>query len=434
MAIASVKHTPAESWLPAGAAPTIADCPAWLKQLQQEAMTQYQDLGLPGVRDEQWRYTNLRSLQSIEFNYAAKPTTETRLEGTDLPRLVFVNGHYNAELSTTSKAAEFMDLQSALQADNDLLAHNFGRALPQTQHAFTLLNTALASTGYVLILPQEVALAEALEVVFVHDCKQAIASHTRNLIIAGAHSKCTIIERHIAADANSVYLNNCVTEIIAGDGAKVDHYKLQQEADEAFHLGGVFVQQACSSEVKTHSFALSGKLLRNDLLVELRGEGAHAEMNGLVLANGQLHVDNHTEVNHTVPHCSSDQYYKAVLDDASRSVFRGRIIVAQDAQHTNADQQNNNLLLSEQAEADTKPQLEIYADDVKCSHGATVGQLDPKSLFYLQSRGIDQESAQALLTFAFANEVVERIKVESVRTQLSNLIAGELANDIGDML
>jgi Fe-S cluster assembly protein SufD len=169
-------------------------------------------------------------------------------------------------------------------------------------------------------------------------------------------------------------------------------------------------------------------------VADLQGEGSHVEMNGLVLGKNAMHVDNHTEVNHAVPHCTSDEYYKTVLDDHSRSVFRGRIIVAQDAQQTNADQQNNNLLLSEQAEADTKPQLEIYADDVKCSHGATVGQLDKKSLFYLQSRGIDQDSARALLTFAFANQVVERIKVTAVRDEITHRIAGELVTELEDVL
>jgi len=229
-------------------------------------------------------------------------------------------------------------------------------------------------------------------------------------------------------------LNNVITEIVAGDNAHIDHYKIQQESNDAFHMGGVFINQAKSSQVKNHNIALSGLVTRNDIQTNLLGQGAHMEMNGLVVGQGRQHIDNHTQVNHVVPNCTSDEYYKTVLDDYSRSVFRGRIIVAQDAQLTNADQQNNNLLLSKNAEADSKPQLEIYADDVKCSHGATVGQLDPVSLFYLKSRGINTESANALLTFAFANEVIERIEVDSVRQELTQVLAGELLSGLEELL
>ena len=271
-----------------------------------------------------------------------------------------------------------------------------------------------------------------LEVVFVSQSENVV-NHTRNIIIAQANTQCTIVERHIGNDG-SVYLNNSITEIIAGDNAHIDHYKIQQESDEAFHMGGVFINQTRNSQVKNHNIALSGLVTRNDIYSNLLGQGAHMEMNGLVVGKGRQHIDNHTEVNHAVPNCTSDEYYKTVLDDHSRSVFRGRIIVAEDAQLTNADQQNNNLLLSNNAEADCKPQLEIYADDVKCSHGATVGQLDPTSLFYLKSRGINAESANALLTFAFANEVIERIQIDSVRQELTQILAGELLSDLEELI
>ena len=199
-------------------------------------------------------------------------------------------------------------------------------------------------------------------------------------------------------------------------------------------MGGVFIKQGNGSQVKNHNIALNGLVTRNDIYCDLMGGGAHVEMNGLVLGKGRQHVDNHTEVNHAVAHCTSDEYYKTILDDKSRSVFRGRIIVAQDAQQTIADQQNNNLLLGDNAEADCKPQLEIYADDVKCSHGATVGQLDKTSLFYLQSRGIDAAASQALLTFAFANEVLDRIQIDSIKSELRQFMAGQLLEGLEDLI
>jgi Fe-S cluster assembly protein SufD len=439
MSIATLKSASPDLWTPRGTAPLWQAAPSWLKQQQSDALSKYQQQGLPGIRDEEWRLTNLRALKETELEFISSDLTAVSLPQGQTPRLVFVNGHFNAGLSTVTDLPDVtaIDLKSAVLEEPDAVQALYGTALPKLQHGFTLQNTAYANDGYVVILPKNIELSTAIEIIFINDGRKPSATHNRNLIIASENSKCTVIERHIGA-ANEAspnqYLNNSVTEIHASDGAKVDHYKLQQESSAAFHMGGIFIRQARASEVKTHSFALSGKLLRNDLLVNLEGEGAHVEMNGLVLGDAEQHIDNHTQVNHAVANCTSDEYYKTILDDKSRSVFRGRIIVAQDAQLTVADQQNNNLLLSEFAEADSKPQLEIYADDVKCSHGATVGQLDQKALFYLQSRGIDLTSAKALLTFAFANEVVERINISAVREELSTLLAGQLVSEVGDLL
>jgi len=340
---------------------------------------------------------------------------------------VFVDGHLDAAASTG-----LSDKVTSLVDSLAISENYFGSTLPKVPHGFTALNTAYAHDGYVIHLTPGKVLDGVLEIVFVSQSPEAV-SHTRNLIIAEANTQCTVVERHIGAHG-TVYLNNVITEIIAGDNAHVDHYKVQQESNDAFHMGGVFINQEKSSHVKNHNIALSGLVTRNDICTNLLGPGAHMEMNGLVIGQGRQHIDNHTEVNHAVPNCTSDEYYKTVLDDNSRSVFRGRIIVAEDAQLTNADQQNNNLLLSKNAEADCKPQLEIYADDVKCSHGATVGQLDPVSLFYLKSRGINTESANALLTFAFANEVIERIQVDSVRQELTQVLAGELLSGLEELV
>ncbi|MFT6098101.1 MAG: Fe-S cluster assembly protein SufD [Arenicella sp.] len=400
---------------------------AWLNQQRKSALTQFEAVGLPGVRDEDWRYTNLRALKSNDYALSSASSLNIELADTTNPRLVFVDGHLDQAASTG-----LSDSVTSLKDSLEIVEAHFSSTLPKKPHGFTALNTAYAHDGYVVHLKSGQVLEGVLEVVFVSQSADAV-SHTRNLIIADANTQCTIVERHVGTHG-TVYLNNVITEVVAGDNAHVDHYKIQQESNDAFHMGGVFINQAKGAHVKSHNIALSGLVTRNDIHSNLLGQGAHVEMNGLVIGKGRQHVDNHTEVNHAVPNCTSDEYYKTVLDDHSRSVFRGRIIVAKDAQLTNADQQNNNLLLSKDAEADCKPQLEIYADDVKCSHGATVGQLDPVSLFYLKSRGIDAKSANALLTFAFANEVIERINVDSVRQELTQIIAGELLSGLEELV
>jgi len=399
----------------------------WLNEQREAALAQFEKVGLPGIRDEDWRYTNLRALKNNNFSLSAQSSLAVELAETDNPRLVFVDGKLDTEASS-GLGDHITSLQDSLENVESV----FGSTLPSSPHGFTALNTAYADDGYVVKLERGQVLDGVLEVVFVSQSADTL-SHTRNLIIAETNSQCTIVERHIGVQGTT-YLNNTITEIIASDNAHIDHYKIQQESNDAFHVGGVFINQAKSSQVKNHNIALSGLITRNDIHTNLLGQGAHMEMNGLVIGQGRQHIDNHTQVNHAVPNCTSDEYYKTVLDDESRSVFRGRIIVAEDAQLTNADQQNNNLLLSKNAEADSKPQLEIYADDVKCSHGATVGQLDPTSLFYLKSRGINAQSANALLTFAFANEVIERIQVDSVRQELTQILAGELLNGLEELV
>ncbi|MFT5137063.1 MAG: Fe-S cluster assembly protein SufD [Arenicella sp.] len=435
MSIAAEKT---ENWL-AGYADQqlIGESLPWLLEQRRQALTHFEKIGLPGVRDEKWRYTNLRALKSNLYQLASKGSkSNIQLPQATGARLVFIDGYLDVEQSNmlTVSGVQFVSLESALAtaSDDPAWENNFGACLPDETHGFTALNTAYCQDGYVVKLDNNAVVEGVLEVYFVASQADTL-SHTRNLIIAGTNSQCTVVERHVGSDGN-MYLNNSITEIIAGDGAHIDHYKIQQESNDAFHIGGVFINQAANSNVQTHNVALSGLVTRNDTNCSLLGQGGHIEMNGLVLGKGRQHIDNHTEINHAVPNCTSDEYYKTILDDSSRSVFRGRIIVAQDAQLTVADQQNNNLLLSKQAEADTKPQLEIYADDVKCSHGVTVGQLDPSSMFYLQSRGIDRLSARALLTFAFANEVIQRVRVDSVREEITQIIAGQLLSGLEELL
>lgn len=429
---ASVNKT--ESWLEINSKQKFAGHElTWLQEKRDSARLHFEKIGLPGVRDEDWRYTNLRNLKSNTYALS-QPNTDSApsLEASDNPRMVFVDGHFRDDLSNSKELSDgmvFASLAEVLAAQPEMVEGYFGTCLPDHQHGFSALNTAYCQDGFVVKLPKGTVLPEVLEIYFYNTGSDKgtdhRSSHCRNLIIADANSQCTVVEHHVGA-AGAVYLSNTITEIHAGDNAQLDHYKLQQESDEAFHIGGVFIKQYNSSLVRNHNIALSGLLTRNDIACDLLGQGAHIEMNGLVIGAARQHIDNHTAVTHAVANCTSDEFYKTILDDRSRSVFRGRIVVAQDAQLTVADQTNNNLLLSKNAEADSKPQLEIYADDVKCSHGATMGQLDKNSLFYLRSRGIDLQSAIALLTLAFANEVLERVKVESIRTQLGQKIAGQL--------
>jgi Fe-S cluster assembly protein SufD len=421
-----------QSWLDQhGSQTLVGQDIAWLAEQRRSSLTRFEEVGLPGIRDEEWRYTNLRALKSQAYQLGVQGAkSDITLPQTNNPRLVFIDGHLDSSRSFVPdiEGLIFTSTAAALTQEPDLLQGDLGACLPKTQHGFTALNTAFFQDGYVISLARNAVIEDVLEVYFIAS-QSGTVSHSRNVIVAAENSQCTVVERHLGGEGE-VYLSNTVTEITAADNAHVDHYKIQQESNEAFHIGGVFINQARSSNVKNHNIALSGLVTRNDTHCNLLGQGAHMEMNGLVVGKRRQHIDNNTEVNHAVPNCTSDEYYKAVLDDQSRSVFRGRIIVAQDAQLTVADQRNNNLLLSKDAEADVKPQLETYADDVKCSHGATVGQLDAKSMFYLASRGINPEAATALLTFAFANEVIDRVQVASVKNELTQIMAGELLDGL----
>ncbi len=404
--------------------------PEWLAKKRQAAIQSFTEVGLPTLRNEDWRYTSLRKVLNNEFSIETKlEAAEAAVPATgEFPRIVFVNGLL-LESASTALSLDGVSTLSETLAENPMqLTEVFGTTVKDSLHGFVELNTAYAKEGYVISIGKNAVLDQPIEVLYL-SLGDKIASHARNIINAEANSQLTVVERHLGANGNT-YLNNSVTEIIAGDNAHVSHYKIHQESDNGTHIGGVLINQANGSNVTNHNVSLSGALVRNDIVANLNGQGAHTEMNGLVFGSGESHVDNFTEVNHHVANCTSDEYYKTVLDDNSRSVFRGRIVVAEDAQQTNADQQNNNLLLSKNAEADCKPQLEIYADDVKCSHGATVGQLDESSMFYLKSRGINHEDARALLTFAFANEVLERISIQSIKEELMTQLAGELLSGV----
>jgi len=409
----------------------------WVDNMRAQAAQRFAESGLPTLRDEDWKYTNIKPIAKLGFQLPAQQPASVSaaqlqpqaVPGLDAFRLTFVNGLYNPVLSDLQGLPDGItasSLANVFAGDPESLQSVLGSCLPESPHGFTLLNSAYLSDGAYIELSPGCAVDRPIELLFVTtEGDAAQVAQPRNLIIVKENSACTVVERYIGVGAGKRF-TNALTELIAGPGTKVEHYKLQQECADRFHVSGLFVAQERDSQVVNHNIAIGGALARTDLRFTLKGPGAHCGLNGLYLGSGKQHIDNHTQVDHVAPHSTSDEYYKGVLTDRARAVFHGRVIVHPGAQKTDAQQQNKNLLLSKDAEVDTKPQLEIYADDVKCSHGATVGQLDSTALFYLMSRGIDENTARGLLTFAFATDVINRIQLQPFRQELESILPGKL--------
>jgi Fe-S cluster assembly protein SufD len=417
--------------------------PAWVPGLRRSAIESFAELGFPTTHDEDWKYTNVAPLAALPLARAhAKLTAEIRekierlpLANFDCSRLTFFNGRYVPELSKLREVPQGLkagSLASALKNHGPLLERHLGRYAEAGIHSFVALNTAFFEDGAFIELPKGAVLQKPLHILQVSDGGgRTTVSHPRNLILAGDTSQATIIETFFSLTEDATF-TNAVVEIVAGEGSLVDYYKVQQESDEAFHYARIQVQQARSSSVTTHSIQFGGALTREEVQTVLAGEGAESLLHGLYVLTGRQHVDNHTTIDHAKAHCSSREVYKGVLDGKSQGVFNGKIIVRPDAQKTDSKQSNKNLLLSEDAIINTKPQLEIFADDVKCTHGATVGQINAEAVFYLRSRGIGADEAKSLLTYAFANDVMERIKFQPLRERLADRLFARLARRIGD--
>ncbi len=409
--------------LPGGSIP-------WLRRVRDAGLSRFREVGFPTPRDEDWKYTNVRPIVKQPFAPAlnghngidAAQLEILKNNALDSHRCVFVNGHFAPRLSDLDQlpsGVAVMSLGDALNQRAEELETELGRFVPSKLHGFAALNTAFLTDGAYIRIGRDCALDRPIELIYVAtgDGEQPQVSYPRTLAIADTGSQAVILERYVSL-GQSRYLTNAITELVARASAQVDYYKLQEESTRAFHVCGLFVHQERDSTVTTNNIAMGGAIARTDLHVTLNDVGARSNLNGLYIGMGRQHIDNHTQVDHRVARCSSDEFYKGVLTGRARAVFHGRIVVHQDAQHTDAQQQNKTLLLSRDAEIDTKPQLEIYADDVKCSHGATVGQLDPNSIFYLRSRGIDETTARSLLTYAFANDVINRFAIKSIRDEL----------------
>jgi Fe-S cluster assembly protein SufD len=401
--------------------------------MRKAAIRHFDEIGFPSVKDEEWKYTNIAPLVRIPFKLAgcgSDPLTAEafeRLGFTDLKcnRAVFVDGHYRKELSSRNGLPEgirVISLAEILRDDPKSVEPYLGRYALYQDQAFNALNTAFIRDGAVVIAEKGKVVEEPIHLVYVStSAEKATVSYPRNLVLAGRNSQVTIVESYIGF-GSGVYFTNPVTELIAGENAVVDHYKLQDESKNAYHMATMQFHLNRDSSVRTFSITLGGSLVRNHINAVLDGEGSECTLNGIFLVSGQQHIDNHTRLEHAKPHCSSRELYKGILDGRSRGVFHGRILVRPGAQKTDSKQTNNNLLLSDQALINTKPQLEIYADDVKCTHGATIGQLDSDAIFYLRSRGIGEQAARSLLIYAFASEIVEKIRLEPLREQLDGFL------------
>ncbi len=412
----------------------------WLQDLRDHAASRFVELGFPSVRDEEWRFTNVSPISSSEFRPApAAPLAAAELETflyADAPyRIVFVNGRYSAELSRASglpPGFRFGSLATASADQADVVGRYLGKLADPDQRAFAALNTAFTHDGAFLYVPDGVVFEHALQIMFVSVADGAPSmTHPRTLIVAGDRSQVQVVETYVSR-AGQRHFTNAVTEIVAGENSVIDHYKIEEESTDAFHIASMHIHATRSANVSTHAFTLGGRFVRNDIVAVLDGEGAECTLNGLYLADGERLVDTHTTIDHAKAHCPSHEIYKGILGGKARAIFNGKIIVRQDAQKTDAKQTNRALLLSDNATINTKPQLEIFADDVKCTHGAAIGQLDEDALFYLRTRGLTFAEARDMLIHAFAGEILERVKIEPLRRALEDELYAQLAKDLAE--
>lgn len=410
--------------------------PSALASLRDDAFNCFDRLGFPTTRLEDWRFSNVAPIADTPFvasvtapSYGQAALDALHLPELDGPRLVFVNGLFNPALSTTEglpSGVRARSLSEVLASDPETVQPHLGRLARIENHAFTALNTAFLRDGAVIEVAEGVVVDAPIHLQFVTTGSDGpVLSQPRALVLAAANSQVRVVESH-AGEGDTPYLNNALTEVVVADSAVVDHYVVVREADTAFRIGGLFALLGRASNFSSHAITLSGAIVRHEARVVLNGEGGVCTLNGLYLGNGRQLVDNQTTIDHAQPHCDSHELYKGILDGRSRAVFNGKIIVRLDAQKTDAKQSNKTILLSEGAQVTTKPQLQIFADDVKCTHGATVGQLDEEALFYLRSRALSEAQARQLLIHAFAADLLSHIKVDAVRHQLDTLLTERL--------
>ncbi len=384
--------------------------------IREQAAARFQDLGWPTTELEDWKYTNLGPVAGAKWRAddgtsAAQKFTVASLRAHAFAELVFVNGRL-VDGAGGEAGVEMLPISEAVS--HPMFELHYARYADYQRQAMTALNTANAQDGALVVVRDGAIVDGFIHLLFI-GTGDGIWSHPRNLIVVGRGSQLTIVETFVGTGK---YFTNAVTEVVAGEGAHVDHYKIERESIDAFHIGTLQIHQERSSNVTARSVSLGGGLVRNEVNVALSGEGASLTLDGLFVLAGAQHVDNHTVIDHVKPHCDSLELYKGILDDRSRGIFDGLIIVRPDAQKTNSRQVNRNLLLSETAVIDSRPTLEIHNDDVKCSHGSTIGQLDEEAMFYLRARGLSEGEARSLLIYAFASEIVERMKVDAVKEEI----------------
>ena len=407
--------------------------PDWLKNIRENGFETFSAAGFPSKRDEEWRFTDISSFLKTDFKLSRN--TDNSIEGNDISRftfnnldayrLVFVDGSYNRGLSSIDSLPPSVVIGeiSSIKDHADIANKHLNHYTKQQGNAFAALNTAFISDVAVISIPSNISLTKPVHLLYLtSDLEVETAIYPRNLVIVGNNSTATIIESYEGLRP-SCYFNNTVTEVSVGNGSKVEHCKIQRESRKAFHFGTLQVQQARDCEFISNSVTIGGRLTRNGINMILNGEHSECTLNGLYLGTNKQLIDNHTRIDHKMPNCNSYELYKGILNGQSSAVFNGKIYVHPDAQKTDAKQTNRVLLLSDDAKINTKPELEIFADDVKCTHGATIGQLDEEALFYLRSRGLDYRKAHSVLTYAFAGEALDRINITEIREEIDNLLA-----------
>ncbi len=416
-----------------------ANAPAWLVNLRAKAAERFEALDFPTTRDEAWKYTNIASILKAQLQQplaldlagvSAETLASFTYNETRQSQLVFINGFFAETLSDLSALSAGVVVSSLANVPTEA-AHLVGKQLAtqadHLDHTFTALNTANLNDGALVYLPKGKALETPIHLLFVST--ENALSHPRVLIVADEGSVSTVVESYVSLH-ESVSFSNAVTEVVTQAGAVLDHYRLQLESERAFHIGTTQVAQERGSRYASYVISLGAAITRHDLNIKLNDERTETEMDGLYVVTGNQHCDHHSTMDHAYPNCTSKQLYKGILDDSARAVFNGVVYVREGAIQTDAKQLNKNLLLSANAHVDTKPQLEIFADDVKCAHGATVGQLEDEELFYLAARGISPDRARALLTYGFAEDVISKIKIASVHKALDQAVLDKLHQDL----
>ncbi len=416
------------------------DTETYVHDIRHRALTEFEKKGLPQKKDESYKYTSLKTF--FNKDYTLFPKSEPAIDYKDIKkylihqidayRVIFIDGVYSSHLSqTTHEKYDVCLMSSALNSPKykDVIEKHFNKIAGDD--GLSSLNTAFAREGVYIHVGENVIVNKPVEVVYFSTGQENnLIVQPRNLVVVGKNSQIQIIERHQSLTENEV-MTNCVTEIYAGQRSMVDYYKIQNDKLEASLIDHTSVEQMSDSEVRLHTFSFGGKMTRNNLYFYQKGQHCNSLLNGVTIIEGKQHVDHSTLVHHTAENCESYQQYKQIFDDRSVGVFNGKVLVDRLAQKINAFQQNNNILISDKATINAKPQLEIFADDVRCSHGCTIGQLDEDALFYMRSRGIPTKEARALLMFAFANSVLESVRIPEIKSRVTKLIAMKLGVDIG---
>ena len=404
---------------------------SWLKTMRDKARTQFNEYGLPSKKVENWKYTSLWELTQQSFNHQALAVTVSQKECQgialleDAYRVVIIDGVFDAELSQLDNLQVGVTIRPFSQS-LDTVEQQLGQQVSMDKVGLTALNTLLMKEGVMVHVSAKAMVKKPIELLVIQSgTTDNLATHLRNMIVLERDATATVVEHYVGLTDVSCF-TNVVSEVVLADNAELFHYKLQKESKNAIHIATLAAKQAAGSQWHTNNISLGAKLVRNDVHSLLEGEKSHTTMDGLYLLNDTQHIDNHTRIDHLVPNTTSNELYKGVLDDKSHGVFNGKVIVHKDAQKTDSKEYNHNLLLSRDCEIDTKPEMEIYADDVKCGHGSTVGQLDKDQLFFLRARGLDEVSARSLLTHAFAVEVLDRIPNETIRKAMSIVIEQQL--------